>query len=404
MVYELDLKKQENENDEQFIWRICQYKDSGLLDVGWDEVAGILNKELGLEDSPLTEATFRKPYQQAKRFYDAGVFNADAEDTYLSELRFQKQELEKEKVKVRDERNELRRMLREEARKESFKDQIIRSIRECDVETLDYNENKKIDTAIDSDNDLIVTLSDLHTGINVDNFYNTFNENVLRQRLNSYLDKIFKIQARHNSENATVVVGEIISGLIHTTLRIENNQNVIEQFLTAINYISEFLMELSYRFKHVAVFVCPGNHSRVIADKESNGKGENFDNLIIPFLESKLQNFPNIKCYKNEVEESVAMFNIRGHIAMASHGDKNSPSNVVQKFTMMFGVKPEIVILGHRHTNALDTVYDSKVLTCGCVSGGDNYCLDKRLRNRPEQIVAVINEDDCLDCFYDVKF
>ena len=134
----MDLKKQENENDEQFIWRICQYKDSGMLDVSWDDVADIINKELGMEDSPFTEAAFRKPYQQAKRFYDAGVFNEDAKDNYLSELRLQRQELEKEKVKVRDERNELRRMLREEARKESYVDLIKRTISESIVEPLLY--------------------------------------------------------------------------------------------------------------------------------------------------------------------------------------------------------------------------------------------------------------------------
>ena len=137
----LNLKKQENENDEQFIWRICQYKDSGLLDANWDEVSDIINKELDMEDTPFTEAAFRKPYQQAKRFYDAGVFNESAEEDYVSELRFQRQELEKEKVKVRDERNELRRMLREEARKESFIDLIKRTISESVVEPFDYEEH-----------------------------------------------------------------------------------------------------------------------------------------------------------------------------------------------------------------------------------------------------------------------
>lgn len=63
-----------NENVEQYIWRLGQAKDSGELDMGWDDIADIVNKEIGNDGVPYTESTFRKPYQQAKRFYDAGVF------------------------------------------------------------------------------------------------------------------------------------------------------------------------------------------------------------------------------------------------------------------------------------------------------------------------------------------
>ena len=398
----MDLKKREDENVEQFIWRLGQYKDSGLLDMNWDEIAGVINKELDIENAPFTEAAFRKPYQQAKRFYDAGVFTDMSDDEYLTELRIQKQELEKEKVCMRDERNELKRMLREEARKENYREQIARTISECDVKPLEYDRYKKFDGITSDNNDLVITLTDLHTGIEIDNYFNTFNNDILKNRLNKYLDKIIEVRQRHDSENTCVIISEIISGLIHDSLRIESNQTVIEQFLTAVNYISEFLAELSKYFNDVNVFVCPGNHSRVVANKDRNLKGENFDHFIIPFLEAKLQNFDNIHCYKNEVEESIAMFNVRGSIIMAAHGDKDDPGTVVQKFTMMFGIKPNIVYLSHRHTNAMSTVYDTKVITSGSLSGSDSYCMDKRLRGKPEQVISVIT-DKGLDCNYDVK-
>ena len=397
------FKKQSDESDERFIWRMCQYKDSGLSDMSWNDVADIINRELGMDDMPYSEAAFRKPYQQAKRFYDAGVFDNVNDDEYLSEIRLQRQELEKERVRMRDERNELKRMLREEARKESFMEQIKRAISECDVKPLEYDGGKEFDGVVNGDNDLIVTLTDLHTGIHIDNFCNKFDSDVLKTRLNRYIDKIVEVQRRHGSENAFVIVSEVISGLIHDSLRIESNQTVIEQFLTAVNYISDFLAELSRHFSCVNVFCCPGNHSRVVANKDNSVKGENLDNLVIPFLEAKLQNFDNVCCYKNEIEESVAMFNVRNNIIMASHGDKDEPSSVVQKFTMMFGVKPSIVYLSHRHTNAMSTVYDTKVITSGCMSGSDNYCMDKRLRGKPEQVVSVIT-DDGLECNYDIRF
>ena len=401
----INLHRQENENEEQFIFRLGQAKDSGNLDMNWDDIAGIINKEFRTDDSEYrTEAAYRKPYQQAKRYFEANVFkNYCDEDSYFKELRIQKQELEKERVKVRDERNELNRVIREEARKESYKEQVLRSISEYHGEPLLYDERKQFTGILKTDNDLIISCTDIHAGIEIDNFFNKFNEQVLRERFNKYLDKIFEVQLRHGSENAYVILSELVSGIIHNELRIENNQNLIEQFLSVTNCISQFLAELSYHFNTVNVYICPGNHSRISPKKEDSLKGENIDHLAIPFLEAKLQNYTNIKFNRNTIEESIAMFSVRDNVVMASHGDKDSPNNVVQKFTLLFGIRPTLVYLGHRHKNGLTTVYNTKVVESGCLSGVDNYALDLRLNTDPSQTISVITKDG-LDCLYDVKF
>ncbi len=141
----IDLHRLENENEEQFIFRLGQAKDSGNLDMSWDEIANIINKEFRTDESEYrSEAAYRKPYQQAKRYFEANVFKTyKDEDSYFKELQVQKQELEKEKVKTRDERNELMRVIREEARKESYKEQILRSISEFQCNPLEYDLNKQ---------------------------------------------------------------------------------------------------------------------------------------------------------------------------------------------------------------------------------------------------------------------
>lgn len=77
----MNLHILESENEEQFIWRLGQAKDSGEIDMSWDELATIINAELGNDDRPLSEAAFRKPYQQAKRFYQAGVFGKETKES-----------------------------------------------------------------------------------------------------------------------------------------------------------------------------------------------------------------------------------------------------------------------------------------------------------------------------------
>lgn len=405
MIIITNLHRLENETEESFIWRLGQAKDFGLLDLSWNEIAAIINRTFRIDESEYrTEAAYRKCYSQAKRFYEAGVFNNIGEDKYFKELQIQKQELKKERVKTRDERNELNRIIREEARKESYQEQILRSISEHQSKPLSYDKSKQFTGILKTDNDIVCTVFDVHTGLNVDNYFNKFNENVLKDRLNKYIDKILEVQLRHGSENLNVILSELISGVIHLALRIENNQNMIEQFLTITDYLSQFLAELSYHFNIVNVYICPGNHSRIQAKKEENMRGENMDLLVIPYLEAKLQNFNNIKFNRNKIDSSIAMFTVRGQKIFSVHGDKDPIDSVVQKLTMYTSIKPDIIYIGHRHTNAMLTSYDTKVLQAGCLSGGgDEYCLDKRLRNRAEQIISVITQEG-LDCIYDVKF
>ena len=393
------LEKQSNENEEQFIWRLGQAKDSGLLELSWNEIADIINKQFREDESEYrSEAAYRKSYQQAKRFYDSGVFNKYTDDSYLKELRDAKFELRKEKQKMIDERTELNRKLREQARAESFLDLVANKISNVVPLDLGYEHN----VFSESDNDLICHITDLHAGMFIDNWYNRFNMDILKQRLINYLNQLFIIKERHNSENCYIVIGEIISGLIHETLRIENNENVIEQFIMVSSMLSEMILEISGTFNNVYVYITPGNHSRVIANKDHSLRGENFDILLPYYLKARLQNCDNVYICDNLTDCDIAMFEVRGNKVMSSHGDKDNVADVVQKFTMIFNIKPDIVLMGHRHTNALTTVYDTKVIQSGCVCGSDNYCIDKRLKNRPEQTISVVDENG-LVCIYDVK-
>ena len=398
-----DFSRLENENYHSYIWRMDELVQSGKYQ-NWKEITPMVNKELFDEDESQyrDESAYRKAVKYARDFYEAGVFG-QSEDEYFKKLQLERQSLEKEKVKTRDERNELRRVIREEARKENYKEQIMRSISEYHCNPLYYDEAKQFNGILNTDNDLIISCTDIHAGIDIDNYFNKFNEDVLRDRFNQYLDKIFEVQVRHGSENVYVILSELVSGIIHNELRIENNQNLIEQFLSVTNYVSQFLAELSYCFNTVNVYVCPGNHSRVMARKEESLKGENIDHLAIPFLQAKLQNFKNIRFNTNEIEESIAMFTVRNNVVMSSHGDKDSPSNVVQKFTLLFGIRPALVYLGHRHVNAMSTVYTTKVVESGTFAGTDNYALDLRLHSKPSQTISVVTEKG-LDCLYNVEF
>lgn len=389
-----DFRLFENETPNQAIYRICKQKD----EIGtWEDVGQVLNDMLG---ENLSSSAYRKKFQYFEQIMKDNEDLFFENKNYLDDLKEMKREIQKEKIKLSDERTELKRLYREQARRESFLDVVKRAMSE-DVKPL--VEPNHIGGFNYSDNDLIVSLTDIHTGIEIDNAFNKFNETVLRKRFNTYLQKILEVRERHNSQNCYVIIGEVVSGIIHNNLRIENNLDLMQSFKLIAILISDFLTELSKYFNDIHVYINEGNHSRISPNKEDNIQGENVDVLVPFYLKARLQLIDNIFIHENEVMEEIAMFKVRGNIVMSAHGDNDKVSNVVQKFTMLFDVKPDLVYLGHRHTNAMETVYDTKVIQSGCLSGTDNYALSKRLRNKAEQTISVITENG-LECLYDVKF
>lgn len=393
-----DFTKLENENYHSYIWRMDELVQSGKYQ-NWKEITPLVNKELFGDDESQyrDESAFRKAVKYARDFYEAGVFGVN-EDEYFKKLRVEKQELQKAKQKLSDERVEFNRQIRQEARKESYVDLVKRIICE-DTEPMNVNVHY---TLFNGQTDLLCHLTDIHTGIEINTWKNVFNEDILKQRIEKYTSDILDIRGLHQSQNCYLVIGEILSGLIHNNLRLQNNMDLMEQFKYISELISAMLVRLASNFNHVYVYTTPGNHSRVVAKKEDSLDGENMDVLLLFYLKARLQNVENVSICDNTIEPEIAMFNIRGNNVFSSHGHKDSPANVVQNFTMMFGIKPDIVLLGHRHTNGLTTVYDTKVIESGCVSGNDQYAISIRKTNRPEQTVSVVGENGLI-CLYDIQ-
>ena len=306
--------------------------------------------------------------------------------------------LKKERQKLSDARVEYNRQIRQEARKESYSEMVKRII----CENVEPTDLKVQYHTFNSNTDLLVHLTDIHTGIEINTWNNKFNQDILKERIEKFTSEILKIRDLHKSENCYLVIGEILSGIIHNNLRLQNNMDLMEQFKYVSELISAMLIRIANHFNHIYVYVTPGNHSRVSPKKEDSLDGENMDVLLPFYLKAKLQNINNIDICENNIDPEIAMFNIRGNNVFASHGHKDNPASVVQNFTMMFGIKPDIVLLGHRHLNGLTTVYNTKVIESGCCSGTDQYAMSIRKTNRPEQTISVVGQDG-LVCLYDIQ-
>lgn len=392
-----DTTKKETENEFQYLWRLGQAKDSGILDIDWNGIADLMNKYFGDPDKPYSEAAWRKPYQMAKKFLENGVFNNLSEDEYFKELRLQKQEIQKEKRKLYDERLDINRRLREESRLETtiekFEDMLSNVANDRYVT---YHP-----TISNSENDMIICLSDLHIGATYYGFDGTYDSLIAKERLEKYLSEIIEIQKIHNAENCIcLLLGDLISGSIHKTISVTNKENVIEQVKLACEYISDFVYELGKHFKTVELRGVAGNHSR-LEDKEDALLGERLDTLILWFIKSMLKNVVNISVIDEDVDDTLSTFFVRDKLYFGVHGDFDTTSDAsISKLVLWSKMTPYCVVCGHKHYPAMTDVSGIKVVQSGSLGGsGDEYTRQKRLTGKPSQTVLVVNEQGIKCCY-----
>ena len=118
----------------------------------------------------------------------------------LSALDVKKIELQMERQKFYDQRNAFNRLIRERSRQEELNEILVEAVKSGNLPQLHY---ERFDIA-PSDNDLLVSLNDIHYGANVSNFWNTYNSDVCREMMCRYLDRIISIGETHRSENCVV--------------------------------------------------------------------------------------------------------------------------------------------------------------------------------------------------------
>ncbi len=396
----ISIKKLESETEQQFLWRIGQLVDSGQVE-SWASINDIVNYEILGDDETIyrTESAWRKKYQAAKKFYD-GCFSKMESDTYANEVAAMKRELERAKIQLRDERNAWQKQNYRDARIDAKLDLLEEKL--SSIGKVEFEANNPVN--INSDNDLLVILSDLHIGQTFHSAWGKYDSSIARKRLQEYLNEIIKIKNRHNSENVYVSIqGDLISGSIHKSIAITNRENVIEQIKLASELIASFCCELSSHFNKVFVSNVSGNHSRI--DKKDDAlHDERLDDLIGWAVSVLLHHIDNVEMVNRNIDIGIAHLIIRGKSYISVHGDYDSFSkNGVANLVLLLGNTPYAVTFGHMHTCAVDECNGIKMIRGGSLAGsGDPYTIEKRLSGKPSQMVCVCN-DKGVEAYYTVE-
>lgn len=378
-------------------------KDAGILDMTWSELADIMNNQLRDPEDKWTESVYRKKYRLIKDAYEQ-IFADYQNDEYLKELELQKQEIQKEKRKLYDERLDLNRRLREEARLETTIDRLDHSL--SSISSRLFSDNSYDYPMMQSDYKMIVCLSDLHIGADFQNVDGEYNSDIATKRLQQYLREIKDIQGRNGcSECFVTILGDCINGSIHRTISITNKEDVIEQVKIASMLIADFVDTLSHWFKKVTVYSIGGNHSRIEKKAEDALLSERLDNLIPWFVEKLMQSKDNVVVISHTYDDTLGIFNVGEKIYFIQHGDYSSITDAaIGKLVLWAKQTPYCILTGHLHYPAMTDVSDIKVIQSGSLCGsGDEYSRQKRLTGKPSQTVIVTRCDGSIYGVYPVE-
>lgn len=395
-----DFKKLDNENFHKYIWRMDELVQSGKYK-NWKEIVAFINMELFGEDESQyrDESAYRKAVKYARDFYEAGVFGV-GEDEYYKKLQNEKRELERAKIKFRDERNAWNKQNYIDARVEEKLDLLEKELLSQGRTNFDIHENVNIT----SDNDMLIILTDFHIGQCFRSAWGAYNSDIAKDRLNQLLNEVIAIKKMHNSENCYVSLqGDMISGNIHKTIQVSNRENVIEQIKVASELIASFCYELTKVFNKVLMSSVVGNHSR-IDRKDDSLHDERLDDIISWGVELSLKHIDNFYVLKRNFDSGIAEMNIRNKIYIAVHGDYDRYTSAgVSNLCMHLGFIPYAITYGHLHTCAVDESNGVKMIRSGSLAGsGDDYTVEKRLSGKASQMVCVCNNKG-VACYYPIE-
>lgn len=400
-----------------------QLKDL-LLDLGkkkevygltWADVSDAIQDSLGVS---LTPEACRKRYARMVNGYSeddsvdedfATRSNIDNEDDSFDDIvdiymDSYIQNMKLERVKLQDERAALSRLIR----KKSREDTLIEMAREASsiiAQSSPFSIKEMSLPKASSINEAILQIGDWHYGIEINSAINVYNPEETKVRVNKLYTKVKTIISKNNINVLYLVnLGDLISGRIHTAIRLSNRIDVVTQVIQVTEILANLLEKLS-DLCYIEYYDTLDNHSRVEPSKEDAFELESLCRLTSWYLKERLKNNGNVRINENQFSDDIITFNTKGkngkgYKVAAVHGHKESIKNIVDKLSGLTMTHYDLILLAHNHHFVCDEHNCSVVVGNGSLMGTDQYAHDLRLSSVPSQNLILLSEDSPAECIY----
>lgn len=388
--------KEAGEFTEEELYLIgSEFKKLPLSEKNWTELVtmlGVTNKD----GETQTGENFRcwvksKQYEDGTIKKNIGLISGKTiEDISFQEFEEKteemKRDLYKQQVKTRDQYNAYRKILRDDARLDVMKDLIKDSV----MGLKSLPEAKPYVKNSDDKAEAVLLLSDLHIGVQVDSFYNKYNVDIARARVEKLVHDTIDYCHRHNVHKLNILnMGDMIHGTIHVSARLEQEIDAVNQVMIASEILANAVNKLQEAAPIVIYRSCTDNHSRMTANLSEHIEKENLGKLIDFYLEARLKDSNVIFAHDN-IDDEIGLFELcNGEKLVFAHGHHDSVNSSFQAYCGATKQFIKYICLGHYHSSKLKTFEGSKVIVNGSICGPEQYALSKRLFGDPEQTLLI---------------
>lgn len=394
-MQQIHLSRLDDETLEQCLWRLGSLKKSGTSEITWNHITDFLNDEFNLMHG---ESAYRKKYKRLARAAQLRELDAIYDGDYSATTRHTLREVEKQRIRIQEERSAFRQELRSQAQNEALLEQLIAAVKAyepVDVPPVASEPTERV---------LYAMLSDIHYGLSFQSYYNAYNPEIAVRRVLHYADKLCELGKETGATTICVaILGDLISGNIHLPIRLQSRGNAIDQVVGVSELITSFLIRLSRQFAEVIVTDVSGNHSRLDSNPEHALRAERLDALIPWYCKARMAQIKNVKFENNEVDPTMSVLSVLGKTYVAVHGDfdQDLKSSAV-RISQLIGKKIDYFLAGHMHIADMRIEDVGFIRNGAVVTGGDEYTSKKRLFG-PATQVCMLCTSNGVEAIYPVR-
>lgn len=205
-------------------------------------------------------------------------------------------------------------------------------------------------------------------------------------------------------EGCFIFGGQNISGLDRTS----NTHRMVKQIAVSAELQAAIVQSIASYVDEVEVHSVPGNHGRPNGKNDFADSEDNFDTMICRWAADKAQDLSNVTWNIND--QWWGTFRSFDHNVIMMHGDQwkgplSKVRDLLPQWTLAgtFGVKPDLLLLGHRHEFSVFEVNGVPVVQNGTIDGGSNWYLKAYGKHsRPIQTVIVSSAKRVVEVIYPI--
>lgn len=238
-------------------------------------------------------------------------------------------------------------------------------------------------------------ISDLHIGMDINNFYNKYNTEIARKRVSKYVEDTIEICQRNHVQRLNVLnLGDMIDGQLRVTSRVEDSEDLVSQIMIASEILSEALNRLQAAAPEIIYRSCSDNHARVTADFKQNIEKENFFRLIDFYLEARLKD-TKVQIVHDNLDVDLGLFSLLNGKKMAfAHGHRDKVNTCLQGILGATRQYCDYICVGHWHESKMKSFQGAKVFVNSSICGSDSYAQSLRLYGDAEQTLLIFKNNN----------